>query len=91
MTLAISVRALAVTMANFQRCMVDLKRSRMDSKFIGLVINCLIGMDRSAMAVKMLAVAVRTLAIAVRTLSMAVNMLAVTRMTLANDDGTLSR
>ena len=98
MTLLISVRALTVRMADFEGNSVHFKGRWMDSKFIGFVINLLIGANMLAMAVRMLAVAVRMLAvavcmfsIAVRMLNMAMNTLAVTRMTPSNDDGTLSR
>ena len=63
----------------------------MDSKFIGFVINLLIGANMLAVAVRMLAVAVCIFSIAVRMLIMAMDALAVNRMTPSNDDGTLSR
>ena len=63
----------------------------MDSKFIGFVINLLIGANMLAVAVRMLAVSVCIFSIAVRMLIMAMDALAVNRQTPSNDDGTLSR
>ena len=99
MTLLISVRAFTVRMANFEGNSVHFEGRWMDSKFIGFVINLLIGANMLAVAVRMLAVAVRMLAVAVcifsialRMLNMAMNALAVNSMTPSkNGDGTLSR
>ena len=96
-TLGTSVRALAITMADFDGSVMDFERSWVDTKLIGLVIDFLIGVNMLAVAVMALAVAVRVLAVAVRvltvamsTLAMAMKMLAVFRMTLAKDKRTLS-
>ena len=91
MTLLISVRAFTVRMANFEGNSVHFEGRWMDSKFIGFVINLLIGANMLAVAVRMLAVSVCIFSIAVRMLIMAMDALAVNRMTPSNDDGTLSR
>ena len=92
MTLLISVRAFTVRMANFEGNSVHFEGRWMDSKFIGFVINLLIGANMLAVAVRMLAVAVCIFSIALRMLNMAMNALAVNSMTPSkNGDGTLSR